>query len=66
MKKNRGITLIAVSYTHLGFIKKKAVRGYAEKLIKKYDIRSGEGPVSIVRGMSGGKDVYKRQRYWEK
>ena len=37
-----------------GFIKKKAVRGYAEKLIKKYDIRSGEGPVSIVRGMSGG------------
>ena len=24
------------------------------KLIKKYDIRSGEGPVSIVRGMSGG------------
>ncbi len=37
-----------------GFIKKKAVRGYAEKLIKKYDIRSGEGSGSIVRGMSGG------------
>ena len=37
-----------------GFIKKKEVRRYAEKLIKEYDIRSGEGPVSIVRGMSGG------------
>ena len=37
-----------------GFIKKKAVREYAIKLINKYDIRSGEGPVSIVRGMSGG------------
>ncbi len=37
-----------------GFIKKKEVRKYAEKLIKEYDIRSGEGPVSIVRGMSGG------------
>lgn len=38
----------------LGFIKKKAVRRYAEKLINEYDIRSGQGPKSIVRGMSGG------------
>ncbi|HWT76905.1 MAG TPA: ABC transporter ATP-binding protein [Mobilitalea sp.] len=37
-----------------GFIKKQAVRSYAEGLISKFDIRSGQGPVSIVRGMSGG------------
>lgn len=37
-----------------GFIKKKAVREYAEDLIKKYDIRSGHGAVSSARGMSGG------------
>lgn len=37
-----------------GFIKKKAVRTYAEGLIQKFDIRSGQGPVSSTRGMSGG------------
>lgn len=37
-----------------GFIKFDAVRQYAEKLINKYDIRSGQGPVSITRSMSGG------------
>lgn len=37
-----------------GFIKKKAVRTYAEGLIQKFDIRSGQGPVSSARGMSGG------------
>lgn len=37
-----------------GFIKGPAVRSYAEGLIKKFDIRSGEGPLSITRGMSGG------------
>ena len=41
-------------FQNAGFIKKKAAREYAIKLINKYDIRSGEGPVSIVRGMSGG------------
>ena len=37
-----------------GFIRKAAVRSYAEKLIEKYDVRSGQGPVTIARSMSGG------------
>ncbi len=37
-----------------GFIQKKAVREYAEELIKKFDVRSSQGPITIVRGMSGG------------
>ena len=37
-----------------GFIKKAAVREYAEKIIGQYDVRSGQGPVTIARSMSGG------------
>ena len=37
-----------------GFINKGAVREYAEKLIAQYDVRSGQGPVTISRSMSGG------------
>ncbi|HWP22106.1 MAG TPA: ABC transporter ATP-binding protein [Candidatus Cryosericum sp.] len=37
-----------------GFIRKDSVRKYAEKLIKQYDIRSGQGPVTPARSMSGG------------
>ncbi len=37
-----------------GFIKKDAVRHYAEKLIAQYDIRSGQGPITTARSMSGG------------
>jgi len=37
-----------------GFIKKGAVRAYAERLIKKFDIRSGQGSIAAVRSMSGG------------
>jgi len=37
-----------------GFIKNDAVRRYAEGLIGKYDIRSGQGPVTVTRSMSGG------------
>ncbi|HBV88258.1 ABC transporter ATP-binding protein [Desulfosporosinus sp.] len=37
-----------------GFIKTKAVRSYAERLIKQYDVRSGQGPITPVRSMSGG------------
>ena len=37
-----------------GFIKFPEVRGYSEKLIEQYDIRSGQGPVTVVRSMSGG------------
>ena len=37
-----------------GFIRKQNVRQYAEKLIKQYDIRSGQGPITSARSMSGG------------
>ena len=37
-----------------GFINKGAVREYAEKLIAQYDVRSGQGPITISRSMSGG------------
>ncbi len=37
-----------------GFIKQDAVREYANKLIQQYDIRSGQGPVTVARSMSGG------------
>ncbi len=41
-------------FQRFGFIRSKNVRSYAEKLIKDYDIRSGQGPITIVRSMSGG------------
>ena len=41
-------------FQHMGFIKKAAVREYAEKIIGQYDVRSGQGPVTISRSMSGG------------
>jgi len=41
-------------FQHNGFIKPAAVRAYAEKLIDQFDVRSGQGPVTIARSMSGG------------
>ena len=37
-----------------GFIRKGEVRQYANHLIDQYDIRAGQGPVTVVRSMSGG------------
>ena len=37
-----------------GFLKKKNIRAYAERLIDQYDVRSGQGPATVVRSMSGG------------
>lgn len=37
-----------------GFIKKDKVRAYSDKLIEQYDVRSGQGSVTIARSMSGG------------
>ena len=37
-----------------GFIRNDAVRSYAEGLIEKFDVRSGQGPVTKARSMSGG------------
>ena len=41
-------------FAHNGFVDAGAVRAYAEKLIGQYDVRSGQGPVTIARSMSGG------------
>lgn len=41
-------------FQNKGFIKRKEVRDYAEKLIEQFDVRSGQGPVTIARSMSGG------------
>ena len=37
-----------------GFLRRDNIRKYAERLIDEYDIRSGQGPVTIARSMSGG------------
>ena len=37
-----------------GFLKRKAIREYADRLIGMYDIRSGQGAVASARSMSGG------------
>ena len=37
-----------------GFLRRDNIRKYAEKLIAEYDIRSGQGPVTKARAMSGG------------
>ena len=37
-----------------GFIKFGDIRSYSEKLIEQYDIRSGQGPQTVARSMSGG------------
>ncbi len=37
-----------------GFIRFDAVREYASELIEQYDVRSGQGPITVTRAMSGG------------
>ena len=41
-------------FENKGFIKRAEVRKYANRLIEEYDVRSGQGPVTIARSMSGG------------
>ena len=41
-------------FQNRGIIKADAVRAYAEGLIERFDIRSGQGPITICRSMSGG------------
>ncbi len=38
----------------LGFLKRKNIRAYADRLIEEYDVRSGQGAVTRARSMSGG------------
>ena len=37
-----------------GFIRFDEVRKYANRLIEQYDVRSGQGPTTMARSMSGG------------
>ncbi|MET0016074.1 ATP-binding cassette domain-containing protein [Oscillibacter sp.] len=37
-----------------GFLKRRNIREYADHLIEQYDVRSGQGPVTAARSMSGG------------
>jgi simple sugar transport system ATP-binding protein len=37
-----------------GFFNFAAIRSYAEGIIDKYDVRSGKGPLTYARSMSGG------------
>jgi len=37
-----------------GFLRRDNIRKYAERLIDEYDIRSGQGPITMARSMSGG------------
>ena len=41
-------------FQKMGFIDQGAVREYSEKLIEQYDVRSGQGPITVARSMSGG------------
>lgn len=36
------------------FLRRKNIRTFAEKLIEENDIRSGQGPITVARSMSGG------------
>ena len=38
----------------IGFLRRKSIRDYANSLIDQYDVRSGQGPITAARSMSGG------------
>ena len=37
-----------------GFLRRKNIRSYADRLIELYDVRSGQGAITSARSMSGG------------
>ena len=38
----------------LGFLRRGNIREYADRLIEQYDVRSGQGAITMARSMSGG------------
>ena len=38
----------------IGFLRRKNIRDYSDKLIEQYDVRSGQGSLTPARSMSGG------------
>jgi len=48
-------TYFKPEYTNkFGFLRRDNIRKKAEELIKKFDVRSGQGPITTARSMSGG------------
>ena len=41
-------------FTKFGFLRRNNIRAYAQRLIEQYDVRSGQGPITMARSMSGG------------
>lgn len=41
-------------FQKFGFLQKDRIKEYAEELIEKFDVRSGQGATTIARSMSGG------------
>ena len=41
-------------FQKMGFINSGAIREYSEKLIEQFDVRSGQGAITVARSMSGG------------
>ena len=41
-------------FQKMGFIKNDAVRQYSDGLIEEFDVRSGQGSITVARSMSGG------------
>ena len=59
LEYNLAYNLVLQSYftdefQRIGFLKHKSINEYADELIEKFDIRSGQGRKTIVRSMSGG------------
>ena len=43
------------AYTNkAGFLRRNNIRNHAKELIERFDVRSGQGPVTMARAMSGG------------
>ena len=41
-------------FSNHGFLRFDEIRSYAEGLIERFDVRSGQGPETVARSMSGG------------
>ena len=41
-------------FARRGLLNKPAVRRYAEDILARFDVRSGQGPLSVARSLSGG------------
>ena len=41
-------------FQKMGFIKNDAVRKYSDMMIEEFDVRSGQGSITVARSMSGG------------